>query len=192
MLLRNNQRTGVAVSASLNGPWKRLGKPIIEPAGPITRLTVNPAITKGRDGRYYLIVKGDKPNDTRFTRNEAIAIAPTPTGPFVIQPKAVIDYLDTEDMSLWYDSKRDYYYAIFHSTQGFIGLVSSPDGINWHKAHEYYLMPKKLKTISGSMFIPDRMERPSVYVENNEPKVLCFAVKKDDSSYLVFVRVAKK
>ena len=41
--LRENQRTGVAVSHSINGPWSRMNKPIIEPSGPISTLTVNPA-----------------------------------------------------------------------------------------------------------------------------------------------------
>lgn len=52
----------------------------------------------------------------------------------------MIDFLDTEDMSLWYDLKRNYYYGIFHAIEGFIGMVSSSDGISWHKAHEYYLI----------------------------------------------------
>ena len=41
--LRPNQRTGVAVAESIYGPWKRMDKPLIEPSGPITILTVNPA-----------------------------------------------------------------------------------------------------------------------------------------------------
>lgn len=94
-ILRPNQRTGVAVSKSLHGPWQRMDKPLIEPSEPITTLTVNPAITKGKDGKYYLIVKGDKPNEKRFIRNQAIAISDSPTGHFEIQPKPVIDYLDT-------------------------------------------------------------------------------------------------
>jgi len=188
-ILRTNQRTGVAVADNLNGPWQRFDKPLIEPSGPIATITVNPAITKGKNGKYYLIVKGDKPNEKRFIRNQAIAISDSPTGPFIIQPKPVIDYLDTEDMSLWYDKKRDYYYGIFHSTQNFIGLVSSPDGINWHKAHDYLLMPKELKMKGGEIQKFDNMERPYVYLEKDEPKVLSLALKKGDDSYLVFIPI---
>ncbi|MBT7093458.1 MAG: hypothetical protein HN936_09440, partial [Bacteroidetes bacterium] len=65
-ILRPNQRTGVAVSSSLSGPWTRMEQPLIEPSGPITTLTVNPAITQGKDGKYYLVVKGDKPNEERL------------------------------------------------------------------------------------------------------------------------------
>ena len=83
-LLRNNQRTGVAEASNLVGPWKRFSKPIVEPEGPITTLTVNPAISKGSDEKFYMVVKGDKPNEKRFIRNQALAISESPKGPFVI------------------------------------------------------------------------------------------------------------
>ncbi len=187
-ILRPNQRTGVAVSGSINGPWERMDQPLIEPSGPITTLTVNPAIDKGKDGKYYLIVKGDKPNETRFIRNQAIAVSESPTGPFEIQPKPVIDYLDTEDVSMWYDRKRDYYYGVFHA-HTFIGMVSSYDGINWKKATEYVLMPKAIVKKNGDVIKPDRLERPFVYTEDNEPRTVSLAVKKDDESYIVFIPV---
>ncbi len=187
-ILRPNQRAGVAVSESINGPWKRLDQPLIEPSGPITTLTVNPATDRGKDGRYYLIVKGDKPNATGFVRNQAIAISNSPTGPFKMESKPVIDYLDTEDMSLWYDQKRDYYYGIFHA-HSYVGMVSSIDGINWKKATEYVIMPKAIPLDNGETIKPDRMERPFIYTEENEPQVLSLAVKKGDESYIVFVPV---
>jgi alpha-L-fucosidase len=162
MYLRPNQRTGVAVAESINGPWKRMDQPLIEPSGPITTLTVNPAIDKGKDGRYYLIVKGDKPDVTGFIRNQAIAVSDSPTGPFKMQSNPVIDYLDTEDMSLWYDQKRDHFFGVFHA-HTFIGMVTSPDGINWKKATEYALMQKKLPLKEGGEIHPDRMERPFIY-----------------------------
>ena len=186
--LRPNQRTGVAIAKSINGPWERMDQPLIEPSGPITTLTVNPAIAQGKDGKFYLIVKGDKPNETRFIRNQAVAVSDSPTGPFKMQEKPVIDYIDTEDMSMWYDSKHDYFYGVFHA-HTFIGMVSSPDGLNWKKATEYVITPKKLALKDGSEIIPDRLERPFVYTENDEPQVLSMAVKKGDESYIVFVPV---
>ncbi len=187
-ILRPNQRTGVAVSESLDGPWKRMDKPIIEPSGPITTLTVNPAIERGKEGNYYLIVKGDKPNEIRFIRNQAIAISNSPTGPFEIQPKPVIDYLDTEDMSLWYDTDLDYFYAVFHA-HSFIGMVSSPDGIHWKKATEYSLMPKTVPLKNREALKPDRLERPFVYSEDGKARVLSLAVKKGDESYCIFIPI---
>lgn len=184
--LRTNQRTGVAVSNSIYGPWERLDKPLIEPSGPITTLTVNPAIDRGIDGNYYLIVKGDKPNDTNFVRNQAIAISDSPTGPFVMQEKPVIDYMDTEDMSLWFDVARERFYGVFHA-HTYIGLITSKDGINWGKAKHHVLMEKKIRLKDGSTIEPDRMERPYIFTENGKPITLSLGVKKGESSYNVHI-----
>lgn len=186
--LRNRQRTGVAVSSSLSGPWERLDTPIIEPSGPITTLTVNPAIDKAADGKYYLIVKGDKPNETRFIRNQAIAVSDSPIGPFKMQNKPVIDYLDTEDMSLWYDNKRERFYGVFHA-HTYIGLITSVDGLNWEKAKDNEIHKKVIPMKNGASIKPDRMERPFIYVEDGKVRTLCMAVKKGNTSYTVFVPI---
>jgi alpha-L-fucosidase len=183
-VLRPNQRTGVAVAESLEGPWRRMDQPLIEPSGPITTLTVNPGIDQGKDGKYYLVVKGDKPNESDFVRNQALAVSDSPGGPFVMQEQPVISDLDTEDMSIWYDQKRDYYYGVFHA-HDFIGMVSSPDGITWNKATEYILTDKQVQMKDGTTLIPDRMERPFVLVEDDEPKVLAYSVKKGDHSFII-------
>lgn len=187
-ILRPNQRVGVAVASSINGPWERMDEPLIEPSGPITTLTVNPAIAQGKDAKFYLIVKGDKPNDTNYVRNQAVAISSSPTGPFSMQSKPVIDYMDTEDVSMWYDSKRDSFYGVFHA-HSFIGMISSPDGVHWGKASEYKLMSKEVLLSNGDKITPDRLERPFVYVENNEPQVMSLAVKEGDEAYIVFIPV---
>ncbi|MFK5973130.1 MAG: glycoside hydrolase family protein [Flavobacteriaceae bacterium] len=190
-ILRTNQRTGVAVSNSINGPWQRMDQPLLEPSGPITTLTVNPAIDRGKDGKYYLIVKGDKPNDKNFTRNQAIATSNSPTGPFIIQEKPVIDYMDTEDMSVWYDDELERFYGVFHA-HTYIGLMISNDGLNWTRAQNYNITNKKILLENSSLLIPDRMERPFVYVENSNPTVLCLAIKKGNDSYTIFIPLIKK
>ncbi|WP_420604194.1 glycoside hydrolase family protein [Flagellimonas sp.] len=189
-ILRPNQRTGVAVASSLSGPWMRMDQPLIEPSGPITTLTVNPAIDKGKDGKYYLIVKGDKPNEKRFIRNQAIAISDSPVGPFEIQEKAVIDDMDTEDVSMWYDKNRGRFYAVFHA-HDFIGMITSKNGSDWKNSNQYKLLPKSLNLADGSVLKPDRMERPFLYQEDGKPKVLVLSVKKGDESYSVFVPIKK-
>ena len=187
-ILRPNQRTGVAVSNSINGPWTRMDQPLIEPSGPITTLTVNPAIDQGKDGRYYLIVKGDKPNDKNFVRNQAIAVSDSPVGPFQIQEKPVIDYMDTEDMSTWYDKKRERFYGVFHA-HTFIGLVTSEDGIHWKKSNEHILKLKEVKLGDGTILKPDRMERPFIFTEDGHPTVLSLAVKKGNESYSIYIPI---
>ncbi|MEZ4969162.1 MAG: alpha-L-fucosidase [Flavobacteriaceae bacterium] len=189
-ILRPNQRTGVAVANSLNGPWSRSDKPLLEPSGPITTLTVNPAIDRGKDGRYYLIIKGDKPNEKNFVRNQAVAVSEHPEGPFTIQETPVIDYMDTEDMSVWYDESRARFYGVFHA-HNFIGLVTSKNGTDWEKANEFVLKNKEILLEDGTTLVPDRMERPFIYRENGQPKVLSVAIKKGEESYTVFIPINK-
>jgi len=190
-ILRPNQRTGVAVSESLNGPWTRQDSPLIEPSGPITTLTVNPAIDRGKDGRYYLVVKGDKPNEKRFIRNQAIAVSEHPAGPFEMHPEPVIDYIDTEDVSIWYDPGRDRFYGIFHSNEDgqFIGLITSLDGIHWANAADYWMMPKKVLMDDGTYLKPDRLERPFIFFEDGEPRVLSLAARKGNESFNILIPV---
>lgn len=189
MQVRNNQRTGVAVSKSLNGPWKRFDEPLIEPSGPIKVLTVNPTICKGADGRFYLVVKGDR-DRAGGARNQALAIGQSPTGPFVMQPKPVIDYMNTEDMAMWYDAKRNYYYSVFHN-YNIIYMVSSADGINWNKATEFEILRPDIPMTDGSRFKPFELQRPFIYEENGEPLVLAVASRDANNSYLLFIPVKK-
>ena len=111
--LRTNQRTYVAAADSLDAKFEVQRQTLIEPSGPIETLAVNPAVTQGHDGKYYLIIKGDKPGSTDFERNQAIAVSDFPDRDFIIKEKPVIQDWDTEDMCLWYDKEYKQYYAVF-------------------------------------------------------------------------------
>ncbi len=160
--VRPNQRTFVANASSLDGPWSITPEPIVEPAKTIVRLTVNPGVCRRPDGSYLMIVKGDKPGATQFIRNQAVATSPKPQGPWTIADKPAIDYLDTEDVSLWYDQGRERYYAVFHTSErkGFIGLITSEDGLNWEKSAQFELTPKVINFDDGTSWKPAMMERP--------------------------------
>lgn len=175
--VRPNQRTFVARADSLDGPWSVRPDPIVEPAKTIVRLTVNPAVCPRPDGGYLMIVKGDKPGTTQFIRNQAVALAPRPDGPWVVQEKPAIDYLDTEDVSVWHDARRGRYYAVFHTGEGFIGLITSEDGLSWAKAAQFELTRKVIRFDDGSAFKPTMMERPYVLRDDKgEPSHLLVGV----------------
>jgi hypothetical protein len=183
MPIRNNLRTGVAVADSLSRPWQVCDKPIVEPAGPIARLTVNAAVSRGPEGTYFMILKGDKPGEQRFQRNQALATARTPDGPFTIQPKPVIDDIDTEDVSMWYDRKRSRFYAVFHA-HTFIGMVTSTDGYNWIKAVQYKITTPQVRFDDGTIWRVEQMQRPFVLADDQgQPQWLFVAVKNGDRSY---------
>lgn len=185
--LRANQRTFVATADSLTGEWEVCKEPILEPSGPIKTLVVNPAITQGGDGRYYMIVKGDKPGTTKFLRNQAIAVSNYPDKDFIIQDKPVIEDWDTEDVSMWYDNSSEKFYAVFHAHK-YVGMMVSEDGINWDKAKDFRIKEKLIERADNEdTIIPLRMERPFVYVENNVPKVLSMAIYIKGQSFIVTI-----
>tara|TARA_B110000008_G_scaffold100856_1_gene103593 strand:- start:195 stop:1274 length:1080 start_codon:yes stop_codon:yes gene_type:complete len=196
-LVRMNQRIGVAVSESVNGPWERFDQPIVEPSGPIAQITCNPAVSQRPDGGYIMIVRGDKPNvkyangkwpdHNELIRSQAIALSNSPLGPWEIQPKAAVGNLNSEDPAIWYDKKRDRYYGIYHAF-GYMGMITSNDGINWEKAKHYKVLDKALKKADGTEIFANRLERPFVYVENGVAKVLTVAVlEKNQNSYSLFI-----
>jgi len=138
-----------------------------------------------------MIVKGDKPGTTQFIRNQAVATSPKPEGPWTIADKPAIDYLDTEDVSLWYDARRGRYYAVFHTGKGsigFIGLITSEDGLNWSKAAQFNLTPKLIRFDDGTSFKPTMMERPYVLRgEDGEPTHLLVGVGRPGGTSIVIL-----
>lgn len=192
-LLRNNQRVGVAVSSSLEGPWKRMEKTLIEPCGPIWTVAVNPSVCQGKDGRYYMIVKGDDNPTPKHRAIQAVAVSDSPCGPFRLERKPAFADIPTEDVCVWYDRIRSRYYAVFHAHGGnFIGMITSEDGINWDKAHNYVVCKKEVRLKDGTIMKMDRMERPYIYLENDRPCMLSFAVKKGNDSFIVFYRLCEQ
>jgi hypothetical protein len=68
-------------------------------------------------------------------------------------------------------------------------MIHSTDGINWSKASPHEIQQKRIPLADGSTLFPDRMERPFLYQEAGEPKVLSMAIKEGDEAYIVFVPV---
>lgn len=189
-LLRSNQRTGVAVSSSLSGPWTRKEKPLIEPHGPIHTVTVNPSVCQGSDQRYYLIVKGDNQATGKRHLIQAVGTSDSPTGPFILENKPAFADIPTEDVCSWYDEGRKRFYALFHAHGGnFIGLITSTDGIHWKKAKHYTVCKKQIPLKDGRIMRVDRMERPFMYLENGKPAMISFGVKKGEDAFIVFFKL---
>lgn len=182
MEVRNHQRTFLATSSSLAGPWVITKEPVVQPAATIERITVNPAVARRPDGGYLMIVKGDKPGEQRFIRNQAVAIAPQPEGPWTIQPKAAIDDMDTEDVSLWYAQRWRRFFAVFHA-HTFIGMIESYDGLNWSRSAQFELTKRAVVFEDGEVWTPERMERPFVLADaQGVPQILYVACKKGEHS----------
>lgn len=186
-LVRRNQRIGVLIADDVNGPWTRLDQPVVDPDGPIANITCNPAITERPDGGYLMLVRGDKPNQEKLVRSQAVALADHPAGPWKIQPKAAVGNLNSEDPAVWYDHKRKRYYGIYHAF-GYMGLITSVDGLNWKKAKHYKVTELSYKRKDGKEVEVAKLERPYIYLEDGEPKVFAVAVKeKNGESYSLLI-----
>ena len=194
--IRDSQRMGVAISDSLLGPYKPSDSPIIEPGKPVYNITVNPGITEMADGRYLMILKGDikpkKPSERMPQRVQGLAVSKSPTGPFQMRTDIAIRDIDTEDASIWYDPQRKKYFAVFHAHQ-YIGLIQSEDGYEWHRAKHYKITGNELQRADGSTLKTKApLQRPSIFIEDGEPRALCLAVPSPKDWHCVIVPLQKK
>lgn len=207
LAIRNNQRTGLATADSPDGPWKVTDHPVVEPGGCIIRVAVNPAVCKRPEGDWLMILKGDRPGSDPpgparpggmgFIRNQAVALAKSPEGPFKVTDQPVIGDLDTEDACIWRDTKRQRYYAAYHSTgksapaglEGqFIGMLTSDDGLHWQRAAQPIITPKELRFDDGSVLKAGRMERPFVLTDAaGQPTHLFVAFQLDGRAYNICI-----
>jgi hypothetical protein len=115
---------------------KRFDKALVEPKLPIVNITCNPTLTKRPDGGYLMFIRGDKPNQKKLIRSQAVAFSESPMGPWKIHPKPAVGNLNSEAPCVWYDQKRKRYYAVYHAF-GYMAMITSEDGLNWKKARHY-------------------------------------------------------
>lgn len=178
---RNNQRIGVAVSASPNGPWKRFDKPLVDaskdPRLPDSLCVNNPSITQGRDGKYLLLYKAvgrEEPLPHGGPVVHLMATSDSPTGPFhkELKPLFVIpgNSFPFEDPFFWYDRRRDQYFAILKDNQGIVSglghsslvLFQSSDSLNWIKAEHSFVSDLQLRWEGQPPQRVKALERPQL------------------------------
>ncbi len=186
---RNNQRIGVAVADSPNGPWQRQPAPLIKPSpGFYDALCCsNPSVARRPDGGYLMVYKavGDK-NKLPFGGPvfHAVATADSPTGPFKKHPAPVFVKQGVafvaEDPYIWSDGER--YWAIVKDNAGhFTGrgrstaLFQSDDGLAWRLARHPLVSTTEIRWDDGRQQKLHALERPQLFFENGVPTVLLFA-----------------
>jgi hypothetical protein len=127
-----NQRIGVAVADSPDGPWTRHPEPVCLPGGPLQYYVVNPGVTRLPDGRYLMALKGRanvpaKPGQWGPMLH-GWALADKPTGPFKIQPTLLFPGdISAEDPCVWVQDGR-----VFAAVKDWSGKLSGEAaGISW-------------------------------------------------------------
>jgi len=190
---RNNQRVGVAVADSPDGPWQRFDKPLIEPTpGFYDALCCsNPSVAARPGGGYLMVYKavGDKgPPPFGGPVLHAVATSDNPTGPFQKHPKPIFVkqgvQFAAEDPFIWSDGQR--YWAIVKDNAGhFTGagkstaLWQSDDGLDWRLAKHPLVATTEIAWEGGQKQKLHSLERPQLFFENGRPTVLMFASDTD-------------
>lgn len=188
----NTKRIGLAIADSLNGPWIRPDKPLLE-AGPEgawdDHCTTNPAFVKHPNGQYWLYYKSWNNNDyynskdplIRGNRKYGLAIANKLEGPYErYSDKPVIDFSQKgdnkqfEDAFVWYEKRR---FKLICRDMGVyahnVGLImESKDGLNWSEPEIAY---KPVKDYLHEPPAPahlkkyGRLERPQILFVKGKP-----------------------
>jgi hypothetical protein len=187
---RNHQRVGVAVADHPAGPWKRFDKPLIDitPGAFDGKLTSNPTVTRGPDGRFCMIYKAVSPKGVAPKYGAVVcgvAFADHPLGPFVKQPAPIMvnpeNEWSVEDPFVWCQDGR--YYCIVKDFQGYFArteqcvlvLFESPDGISWNPTHDPLVITRDLAWSDGTRQRVEAIERPQLLMRDGKPIALLLA-----------------
>lgn len=186
---RSNQRTGVAIADSPEGPWQRFDKPLIE-AEPGTvhhYFNVNPSVVQTPEGDYLMVFKC---MDSNSRVVHGVARADNPEGPFRVYPDPVFtageDIFAAEDPYIWYAD--GFYYAILKDFKGSftkkglsLALFVSGDGVKWRPADDPFITVPEIHWADGTVEEFARLERPQLWLDGGRPAVLfCAAYAKTD------------
>jgi len=190
---RNNQRIGVAVADSPDGPWQRFDRPLIAPtAGFYDALCCNnPSVTARPGGGYLMVYKavGDKgPKPFGGPVLHCVATSDSPTGPFTKHPRPIFVKegvaFAAEDPFIWNDGRR--YWAIVKDNAGYFtgagkstALWQSDDGFDWRLAKHPLVAAREIVWEGGQKQKLVTLERPQVFFEDGRPSVLLFASTDD-------------
>jgi len=190
----NTKRIGLAVADSLDGPWTRPDKPLLEPGETGSwddHCTTNPAFVKNPNGKYWLYYKSwnthDYETDTgpiKGNRKYGLAIGDKIEGPYIkYNGNPVIDFsgkgnnTQLEDAFVWMQKRKFNMLArdmgVFDHESGII--MHSKNGIKWsepeiayHGADKYIQQPPA----PGYLTKYGRFERPQLLFQKGKPTYL--------------------
>jgi hypothetical protein len=187
-----SQRIVVAVADKPEGPFVTSDKPVFTPKPPFKDVVCNPAVVE-HNGKCIMIIKGDDARHEKPFRMQCVAIADNPLGPFEQVDKPILEDVSTEDACIWYDKKRGQFRSVVHVLYEprLVQLVSD-NGLDWRKAEPFLFMRKEFTMSDGSIWKPDRVERPFVLTDaNGTPEWLYVGTKQGDLSANVAVKLTE-
>lgn len=178
-----NERIGLAISKSLNGPWERFDKPILDvvPNSWEQYLVSNPAPFVFEDGRVMLYYKGVE----RLKKHAvSVAFAEHWSGPYKrISDKPLNMGIGAEDPTIWYEDGRFRALMLDHdrkfSDKG-IYYAESKDGLKWNVEKNPVAITNEILLDNGKIVKRSATERPWVLTENGVATHVFFATKNSE------------
>ncbi|GGF23088.1 glycoside hydrolase family protein [Echinicola rosea] len=195
----NTKRIGLAMADSLDGPWRRPDKPLLE-AGEEgdwdDHCTTNPSFVQHPDGRCFLYYKSWNTYEyehytdpkIRGNRKYGLAIADQPEGPYrKYEENPIINYADkgdniqAEDGFVWYEDGKfrmlmrdmgiyNHQYGLYLESEDGIHF-SDPPEIAYYETDHYFSQPPK----PGHLSKYGRFERPQILFKDDKPDYLFLA-----------------
>ncbi|HEX5150159.1 MAG TPA: glycoside hydrolase family protein [Parafilimonas sp.] len=182
------QKIGVIKAGSIqdlvNGKYEKPTMPLMIPDNINTfEVVTNPTVTRGPDGKYYMMYKSRKPNvgDMTFW----MATSNKPDGPYKMLGEVFTSAdMACEDPCMWYDKKRKRFYAAvkYYSNSkklvpqfGALALITSIDGLHWLAAAHPLISLREMKMKSGKEIELAHLERPFVVTDKNGQPLALFA-----------------
>lgn len=200
---RNNQRIGVAIADSPEGPWRRFDQPLIDVSKSDSAhdalMVSNPSVTKMADGRFLLVYKAVAKRKKLPFGGPVVhltAISDSPAGPFEKQLEPVFTAEDVdfpaEDPYVWRQGNG--YLAIVKDMGGAFTnygksllLFSSSDGFDWELTDKPLVTEFKVDWEDGTTDSFERLERPQIYFRDGRPEVLFLAAYDGNNSFNIHV-----
>lgn len=185
---RRNQRIGVAMAFSPNGPWIRPDRPCLDVRKGHwdSFMTTNPAPCVLPTGEIHLLYKSAS-SDTAPIQY-GVAMAKAPEGPYTrIGPDAPITFGDEsvpyEDAYIWYGDGG--FQMIFNDMTGRLtgedhagAHAVSEDGIHWQLSARPKAYSRKVRWADGTTTVQGSFERPQLLIHDGTPTHL-FAATAD-------------
>ncbi|MEM1058670.1 MAG: glycoside hydrolase family protein [Verrucomicrobiota bacterium] len=185
---RGNQRIGVAVASSPEGPWRRPDRPCLDvrPGQWDSFLVTNPAPCVLDSGEVLLLYKATSGDHSPI--RYGVAWANSPEGPYERRgADAPITFQDPslsyEDACIWKQDGR--FYMIFNDLSGKLtgedhagALAVSTNGVDWvlHESPKAY--SRKVRWSDGRTTRQGSLERPQLLFRHGRPTHL-FAATAD-------------
>ncbi|HEX5024583.1 MAG TPA: glycoside hydrolase family protein [Agriterribacter sp.] len=168
----------------LNGNYERPAAPIMRVNNVHTfEVANNPSVSRGRNGKYYMMYKSRLPNAGHMTFWMAVADKPDDVFKTIGNVLSGAD-MASEDPCMWYDKKRKCFYAVakYYSNSlklapqfGALILISSRNGKDWKPAKHTLVSLKELMFKDGRKVELDRLERPFVFTDEQGSPLALFA-----------------